>query len=270
MTTQNTTIQKDIEIQTAKLAISLMDLTSLTDQETSRDIENLCQKAKSPSGNTAAICICPRFIPLAKKILLQQGTPQIKIATVVNFPHGNDDIAIAVAETKAAVAYGADEVDVVFPYKALIAGDINVGLELIEACKHVCQKKVLLKVIIETGELKTPKLIKLASEVAIRAGADFIKTSTGKVAVNATPAAAKVMLEVIKSTNSENVDTGFKAAGGVKHIADALIYLTLAKDILGDNWTTSDHFRFGASSLLSNLLLTLGSTDAEDESSIGY
>lgn len=270
MTTQNTTTQKEIEKQTAKLAISLMDLTSLTDQETSQDIENLCHKAKSRSGNTAAICIFPRFIPLAKKILLQQGTPQIKIATVVNFPHGNDDIAIAVVETKAAVAYGADEVDVVFPYKALIAGDINVGLELIEACKQVCQKKVLLKVIIETGELKTPKLIKLASEVAIRAGADFIKTSTGKVSVNATPAAAKVMLEVIKSTNSENIDTGFKAAGGVKDVADALVYLTLAKNTLGDNWTTSDHFRFGASSLLSNLLLTLGSTDEEDESSIGY
>ncbi|MDX2366952.1 MAG: hypothetical protein QNK36_00820, partial [Colwellia sp.] len=108
MTTQNTTTQKEIEKQGAKLAISLMDLTSLTDQETPQDIEELCQKAKFRSGNTAAICIFPRFIPLAKKILLQQGTPNIKIATVTNFPHGNDDIAIAVAETKAAVAYGAD------------------------------------------------------------------------------------------------------------------------------------------------------------------
>jgi deoxyribose-phosphate aldolase len=264
------TIQTDIEKQAAKLAISLMDLTSLTDQETPQDIEKLCQQAKSQGGDTAAICIFPRFIPLAKKILLQQGTPQIKIATVTNFPHGNDDIAIAVAETKAAVAYGANEVDVVFPYKALIAGNIHVGLELIEACKQVCPKDVLLKVIIESGELKTPELIKLASEVAIRAGADFIKTSTGKVAVNATPEAAKIMLEVIKSTNNANVDTGFKAAGGVRNVDDALVYLTLAQDILGDNWTDSTHFRFGASSLLTNLLSTLHSTDEQVNSSNNY
>ncbi len=96
-----------------------MDLTSLTDQETSADIQKLCQQAKSPAGNTAAICIFPRFIPLAKKLLAAQGgTPNVKIAAVTNFPHGNDDVAIAVAETKAAIAYGADEVDVVFPYKA--------------------------------------------------------------------------------------------------------------------------------------------------------
>ncbi|WP_114327008.1 deoxyribose-phosphate aldolase [Candidatus Colwellia aromaticivorans] len=264
------TTQKELETKAAKLAISLMDLTSLTDKETPQDIEKLCQQAKSQGGGTAAICIFPRFIPLAKKILLQQGTPQIKIATVTNFPHGNDDIAIAVAETKAAIAYGANEVDVVFPYKALIAGDIHVGLELIEACKQVCPNKVLLKVIIETGELKTPELIKLASEVSIRAGADFIKTSTGKVKVNATPEAAKIMLEVIKSTNNEHIDTGFKAAGGVKNVDDALIYLNLAKSILGDNWVTTEHFRFGASSLLDNLLSTLGYIDEKDNSSIGY
>jgi deoxyribose-phosphate aldolase len=264
----NMTTVKEIKKDAAKLAISLMDLTSLTDQETPQDIIKLCQQAKSQGGNTASICIFPRFIPLARKILLQQNTPDIKIATVTNFPHGNDDIAIAVAETKAAVAYGANEIDVVFPYKALIAGDINVGLELIEACKGVCPKMVILKVIIETGELKTPELIKLASEVAIRGGADFIKTSTGKVKVNATPEAAKIMLEVIKSTNNEQVNTGFKAAGGVKNIDDALIYLNLAQNILGDNWTTQNHFRFGASSLLADLLSTLDYIDEEDNSSI--
>jgi deoxyribose-phosphate aldolase len=264
------TTQTEIEKKAAKLAINLMDLTSLTDQETSEDIKKLCLQAKSGGGNTAAICIFPRFIPLAKKLLLQQGTPDIKIATVTNFPHGNDDVTIAVAETKAAIAYGADEVDVVFPYKALIAGDIHAGLDLIEACKEVCPKKVLLKVIIETGELKTPELIKLASEVAIRAGADFIKTSTGKVSINATPDAAKIMLEVIKATNNETIDTGFKAAGGVKNLGDALVYLTLAHDILGDSWTDSSHFRFGASSLLTNLLSTLNSTDEQINSSNDY
>lgn len=252
-TNNQTKTQKEIAVQ----AISLMDLTSLTDQETPADIEKLCQQAKSAGGPTAAICIYPRFIPLAKKLLAAQGTPEIKIATVTNFPHGNDDVAIALAETKAAVAYGADEVDVVFPYNALINGDINTGLELVEACKNACPSGVLLKVIIETGELKTAELIKLASEVSIRAGADFIKTSTGKVSINATPEAAKIMLEVIKATNNTKIDTGFKAAGGVRDVTDAQVYLDLAASLLGDDWATTKHFRFGASSLLGNLLTTL-------------
>ena len=254
----------------AKQAICLMDLTSLTDQETADDIKSLCQQANSQAGNTAAICIYPRYIPLAKKILAEQGTPEIKIATVTNFPHGNENIAIALAETKAAVAYGADEVDVVFPYKALIKGDALIGFELIEACKKACPKGVLLKVIIETGELKTPELIKRASEIAIRAGADFIKTSTGKVAVNATPEAAKIMLEVIKKSNSKaksntaNKNVGFKAAGGVRNVEDARVYLNLASDILGSDWLSADHFRFGASSLLNSLLAILDDKTQND------
>ncbi|MDP7592702.1 MAG: deoxyribose-phosphate aldolase [Litorilituus sp.] len=250
-------------MKTAQQALSFMDLTSLTDQESSEDIISLCQQAKSSAGNTAAICIFPRFIPLAKKTLAEQGTPDIKIATVTNFPHGNDDIAIAIAETKAAVAYGADEVDVVYPYKALLAGNVNVGLELVQACKQVCPNNVLLKVIIESGELKTAELIKLASETSIRAGADFIKTSTGKVNVNATPEAAKVMLNVINNTNPE---VGFKAAGGVRNAQDAKVYLDLASNIFGDQWLNPAHFRFGASSLLTNLLATLNNEDAQSDS----
>lgn len=246
----------------AQQALSLMDLTSLTDNESSDDIIRLCQQAKSSAGNTAAICIFPRFIPLAKKILAEQGTPEIKVATVTNFPHGNDDVSIAVAETKAAVAYGADEIDVVYPYKSLIAGELHIGLELIEACKQVCPENVLLKVIIESGELQTPELIKLASEISICAGADFIKTSTGKVSVNATPAAAKAMLEVIK-LKDHNV--GFKAAGGVKNAQDAKIYIELASNILGDDWISPEHFRFGASSLLNSLLSTLNSSDVNNK-----
>ena len=260
------TTQKHI----AKQAISLMDLTSLTNQETDADILKLCQQAKSLGGNTAAICIFPRFIPLAKKLLTEQGTPEIKIATVTSFPHGNADIAIAVAETRAAVAYGADEVDVVFPYKALIKGDENIGLELVEACKQVCPKGILLKVIIETGELKTAELIKLACEVSIRAGADFIKTSTGKVKVNATPEAASIMLKVIKATNNSSTDTGFKAAGGVRDVNDAKLYLSLANSILGAHWATTKHFRFGASSLLNNLLGTLEHIQNDKNPTINY
>jgi deoxyribose-phosphate aldolase len=248
--------------QYAQRALNMMDLTSLTDLESADDIIQLCQKAKSPCGNTAAICIFPRFVPLAKKTLAAQGTPEIKIATVTNFPHGNDDIDIAVAETKAAVAYGADEVDVVFPYHALITGNDKVGFELVKACKQACGSNTKLKVIIETGELKTDQLITQASEICIAAGADFIKTSTGKVAVNATPRAAKLMLKVIKA---KNIKVGFKPAGGVKNAEDAAVYLDLAANILGADWATKTHFRFGASSLLTNLLNTLGSNNKTAE-----
>jgi deoxyribose-phosphate aldolase len=239
----------------AQRALSLMDLTSLTDSESEQEIRDLCQQAKSAAGQTAAICIFPRFVPLAKKVLKAQQSPQIKIATVTNFPHGNDDLAIALAETQAAVAYGADEVDLVFPYRALIQGNESIGFDMVNVCKKACGKNVKLKVILETGELKSAELIQKASEIAINAGADFIKTSTGKVAVNATPEAAKIMLEVIKN---KNTNVGFKPAGGVRNAEDAAVYLALADNILGKAWADNNHFRFGASSLLTSLLITLG------------
>ncbi|MCA6951692.1 deoxyribose-phosphate aldolase [Pectobacterium polaris] len=251
----------------AQRALALMDLTTLNEDDTDEKVTALCRQANSPAGKTAAICIYPRFIPLAKKILREQGTPDIRIATVTNFPHGNDDVAIAVAETKAAVAYGADEVDVVFPYRALIAGNAQIGFELVQACKAVCQDAhVLLKVIIETGELKQDALIRQASEIAIDAGADFIKTSTGKVPVNATPESAAIMLKTIHDKGvGERV--GFKAAGGVRNAEDAAIYLQLADDIMGAEWATAQHFRFGASSLLASLLTTLGHATATSQGS---
>jgi len=240
-------------------ALSLIDLTTLNDNDTDQIVIALCHAAKTAVGNTAAICIYPRFIPIAKKTLREQGTPEIKIATVTNFPHGNDDIAIAVAETKAAVAYGADEVDVVFPYRTLIAGDEQLGFELVKQCKQACGE-ILLKVIIETGELKEAQLIKRASEICIEAGADFIKTSTGKVAVNATPEAAKIMLNVIKDMGVAQ-RVGFKPAGGVRSAEDAKLFLDMAADILGEEWIDAEHYRFGASSLLTSLLNTLEVSD---------
>ena len=245
--------------KSAKEAIGLMDLTTLNEDDTDIKVISLCHQAKTAVGNTAAICIYPRFIPVARKTLREQGTADIKIATVTNFPHGNDDIEIAVAETRASVAYGTDEVDVVFPYKALIDGNESVGYELVKVCKEVCGD-TLLKVIIESGELKTPERIKRASEIAIEAGADFIKTSTGKVPVNATLEAAEVMLTVIKE---KNPNIGFKAAGGVKDAQTAKAYLDLAREILGEDWVSPEHFRFGASSLLKNLLAELDLGTAE-------
>ncbi len=244
------------ELQPAALrALQLMDLTSLNDDDSDVKVMALCQQARSPAGFTAAVCIYPRFIPLARKSLRELGAEVVRIATVTNFPQGNQDIDIAVAETRAAVAYGADEVDLVFPYRALLAGDEAVGFELVKACKAACGDAVLLKVIIESGELKSEALIRRAAELAIDAGADFIKTSTGKVPVNATLEAARIMLQVIKEKDPH---VGFKAAGGVKDAAQAAEYLALADEIMGEGWVSQRTFRFGASSLLASLLATLG------------
>ncbi|MFI8415074.1 deoxyribose-phosphate aldolase [Serratia sp. NPDC078593] len=242
----------------AQRALGLMDLTTLNDDDTDEKVIALCHQANTPAGKTAAICIYPRFIPIARKTLREQGTPDVRIATVTNFPHGNADISIALAETRAAIAYGADEVDVVFPYRALMAGDSQIGFELVKQCKQACeQANVLLKVIIETGELKSAALIRQASEIAINAGADFIKTSTGKVPVNATLESAELMMSVIRDMGVGQ-QVGFKPAGGVRTAEDALHYLQLADRIMGEGWADARHFRFGASSLLASLLNTLG------------
>ncbi|WP_340616559.1 deoxyribose-phosphate aldolase [Xenorhabdus entomophaga] len=242
----------------AQRALSLMDLTTLNDDDTDEKVTALCRQANSPAGHTAAVCIYPRFIPVARKVLREQGTPEIRIATVTNFPHGNDDIDIALTETRAAIAYGADEVDVVFPYRALMAGNEQIGFDLVKACKTACAESgVWLKVIIETGELKEADLIRKASEISIKAGADFIKTSTGKVPVNATLESAEIMLNVIRDMGVGDT-VGFKPAGGVRTAEEAAQYLALAERIMGDKWADSRHFRFGASSLLGSLLTTLG------------
>lgn len=247
----------------SRQGIQLMDLTTLNDDDTDQKVIQLCNDAQSAAGNTAAVCIYPRFIPIARKTLRAQNTPDIKIATVTNFPHGNDDLDIALAETRAAVAYGADEVDVVFPYRALMAGNSDIGSNMIKGCREICGDRVTLKVIIESGVLQTEALIKQASQISIAAGADFIKTSTGKVAINATLEAAEIMLKAIKESGR---DVGFKAAGGVKDAQTTFDYLQLARDIMGDNWINTQHFRFGASSLLVSLLSELNLTNKKAQS----
>jgi len=239
----------------ARQALSLMDLTSLNADDTDATTESLCQRAKTPAGNPAAVCVYPQFIVPAHRALTAHSlSGKVKIATVTNFPDGGDDIMAAARATREAVASGADEVDVVFPYRALMGGDDGIGQEFVEMNKAACGDRTL-KVILETGELKDPELIRRASEQAIAGGADFLKTSTGKVAINATPEAARVMLEAIRESDRQ---VGFKAAGGVRTAEDAAIYLALAADIMGANWARPETFRFGASGLLDNLLLTLG------------
>lgn len=244
--------------EAAARALRLMDLTSLNEDDDAARILALCRQASSSFGKVAALCVYPRFVALAKATLRAQGDGAVLVATVVNFPQGGTDIQAAIEETRACIAAGADEVDLVFPYRALMAGDTQVGATMVAACKAACGERVL-KVIIESGELQTEALIRQASQIAIAAGADFIKTSTGKVSINATLEAAGIMLQVIAETGAT---CGFKAAGGVKTAADAVQYLALADTLLGPDWVTPQHFRFGASSLLDSLLMALGASSA--------
>jgi deoxyribose-phosphate aldolase len=231
-----------------------MDLTSLNQEDTDEKIHSLCDQALSPAGWVAAVCIYPRFIAQAKYRFKQIQANHIKVATVVNFPSGDATIEQAQQQTRQAIELGADEVDMVLPYRQLMAGDNALCGEMVTACKAACGDHVL-KVILETGELSSEPLIRTASDMAIHAGADFIKTSTGKVPINATLEASRIMLEAIKSSGKA---VGFKAAGGVRTAQEAQQYLQLAANIMGEDWITPECFRFGASSLLNNLLTTLG------------
>ncbi|WP_148254547.1 deoxyribose-phosphate aldolase [Aidingimonas lacisalsi] len=254
--------------QAAQRALTLMDLTSLNDDDTDRSIRQLCARVSTPAGHPAAVCVYPAFITTARHALAEQGLAgRVKVATVTNFPAGSDDIHRAARETRDAVIRGADEIDVVFPYRALMAGNEAVGRTLVEACKAACGERCL-KVILETGELRDPALIRRAAELAIAGGADFLKTSTGKVPVNATLDAAHILLTTIRDRSDR--DVGFKAAGGVRTTDDAKAYLDLAAELMGDDWISPSRFRFGASSLLGKLLETLEVTAAQSQEGGGY
>ncbi|WP_267553853.1 deoxyribose-phosphate aldolase [Rhizobium rhizogenes] len=250
--------------ETAAVALSLLDLTNLKDDCTPAQIETLCARAQSPYGNTAAICIWPRFVAQARGIL---GTGHaVKIATVVNFPAGDMEVADVAAEAREAIADGADEIDLVIPYRAFLAGNEQAVTDMVTAVKAECKGPVILKTILETGELKDVALIQRASELAIDAGSDFIKTSTGKVAVNATLETADIMLRAIRASGRK---VGFKPAGGIGSVADAALYLSLAETIMTPDWAMPSTFRFGASSLLDDILNVLAGGESKTASS-GY
>ena len=239
--------------QTARRAIGLLDLTDLNEDTNHEAIDRLCERAVTPHGTVAAICIWPRFVSHARGRL----NGSIPIATVVNFPHGGTDAEITRVETEQAVRDGAAEIDLVLPYEAFAQGERAVAEGMVRAIRDVTPGT--LKVILETGELDDERLVREASRLAIEAGADFIKTSTGKVAVNATPETARIMLEEIAAhaerTGRRNV--GFKPAGGIRTTADAGEYLALADRIMGPDWVGPGTFRFGASGVLADLLATL-------------
>ncbi|MBB4952916.1 deoxyribose-phosphate aldolase [Agrobacterium vitis] len=248
----------------AAVALSVLDLTNLKDDCAPADIEDLCAKAHTAYGNTAAICIWPRFVAQARGILGSDNT--IKIATVVNFPSGDLDVAEVVAETQKAIADGADEIDLVIPYRKLIGGDESAVAQMVRAVKAVMTAPVILKVILETGELKDVALIRIASSIAIAEGADFIKTSTGKVTVNATLEAADIMLQAIRDSGK---NIGFKPAGGISSVKDASLYFRHVNAIMGEDWLMPSTFRFGASSLLNDILAVLSGEKSPEQTS-GY
>jgi deoxyribose-phosphate aldolase len=232
----------------ARVALSCLDLTSLNDFDTEADIATLCQRAQGPCGPVAAVCVWPRLAAFARA----QLPATIRVAAVANFPHGNADVDAAVHDTVQIVRAGAQEVDVVLPYKALMAGNDAVVTTLLTSVRQACPG-LTLKVILETGELQTPELIERASQLALNAGADFLKTSTGKTPINATPEAARLMLSAIAGHPSAKYYAGFKASGGIRTVQDAMDYEALAHQILGADALTPKRFRIGASSLLNDI-----------------
>lgn len=230
---------------------SLIDLTDLSDTVNSENIKSLCHTAIRPFGHVAAVCIYPAFVQQAAKALA--NTP-VKIATVVNFPHATDSIDTVVSAINKAVQDGAHEIDVVFPYLKYLTGEKRVAQNFIRACKETCGTSILLKVILETGILQDLEIIKNASEDMLIAGADFLKTSTGKVAVGATLEAAEVMLFTIKSMSIKlSRPLGLKVSGGIRTKETAVQYIELAEKIMGYEWVNPQHFRIGASQLVDQL-----------------
>ncbi len=242
-------------------ALAAMDLTSLGETDSPERIRNLCRSALTPYGSPAAICVYPEHIEGARRALDGEQLSAVRIATVVNFPEGAEDPLRVKRETQRAVAAGADEVDVVMPYRALQRGDVDVVNAVLLAAREASAGRCL-KVIIESGELGDEDSIRRASLLAIESGANFIKTSTGKVPVNATLEAAEIMLSAISDCGGS---CGFKAAGGIRTVEDARQYLAMADRLLGIGWAAPERFRFGASGLLQDVLGVLsGSASSGD------
>ncbi|MDK9698114.1 MAG: deoxyribose-phosphate aldolase [Siculibacillus sp.] len=238
----------------AARALPLIDLTDLGEAATEAGARDLCRRAVTPHGRVAAVCLWPRFVATAKAALAGTG---VGIATVVNFPAGGEDTRAVEAETERAIADGADEIDLVMPYRAFLAGRRGFAESQIVRVRRVCAGRARLKVILETGEIADPAEIRAAADTALAAGADFVKTSTGKVAVNATPEAARLLLEAVRDVGRP---AGVKVAGGIRTVAEAKTHLDLADRIMGPAWVNSDTFRFGASGLLGDVLATLDGT----------
>ncbi|MBI4366101.1 MAG: deoxyribose-phosphate aldolase [Deltaproteobacteria bacterium] len=254
-------IKKEAKRAGLRLALSMIDLTTLEGKDSPGRVLQLCQKAIRPYEqdpsipSVAAVCVYPPFVALARKVL--HGST-VKVASVATaFPSGQAPPAVKLADTRAAVEDGADEIDMVIDRGAFLAGELQKVSDEIAAIKEACGTAHL-KVILETGELESYDLVRKASLLAMHAGADFIKTSTGKVAVAATLPVTLVMLEAIRDYfYATGRMVGMKPAGGIRTAKLALQYLVVLNETLGDRWMTPEWFRLGASTLANDLLMQL-------------
>ena len=235
---------------TARTLLRCLDLTSLNDGDTAESTAALCTKAQTAHGPVAAVCVWPRFVTQARAAL----PPAIRVAAVANFPEGALDLPRALADIEAIAQAGAQEIDVVLPWRALKSGQVQEVAEFLAEVRHA-SRPLTLKVIIESGELKDEALIRRATQLSLNAGADFIKTSTGKTAVSATPEAARAMLDEI--AHSGFSAAGFKASGGIRTVAQGADYLELVRASLGEGGLHPQRLRFGASGLLDDILAVL-------------
>ena len=257
-------IKTDAKRQGIRLAISLLDLTTLEGQDTPGKVRQLAAKAVTPSSeypevpSCAAVCVYPSLVPVAFDAVSGTGVRVASVAT--GFPAGQTPLATRLEETRCAVADGAHEIDMVISREAFLSGDDTRVATEIALVKDACGEAHL-KVILETAELGSYDHVRHASMLAMEAGADFIKTSTGKVAQGATPGVVLVMLEAIRDyVDRTGRVVGMKAAGGVSTSKQALNVLVLVKETLGDEWLTPERLRIGASSVLNDLLMQYART----------
>ncbi len=255
-------VKKETKLIGLKLALNMIDLTTLEGKDTEGKVKQMCFKAMHVADDipglpaVAAVCVYPNHVKTAKQVLKDSN---VKIASVATaFPSGNSTLQIKLDDTRLAIDSGADEVDMVISRGEFLKGNYNFVFDEIAAIKNACGK-ARLKVILETGELSTLDNVRKASEIAIHAGADFIKTSTGKIQPAATMPVTLVMLEAIKDHYLKtNVMVGMKPAGGISTAKSALQYLVMLNETLGSKWMTNEWFRFGASSLANDIVLQLG------------
>jgi len=254
-------IKKSTKIEGLKLALSMIDLTTLEGKDTPGKVQQLCYKAMHPHDSlkniptVAAICVYPTYVGIAKKAL--EGS-DIQVASVATaFPSGQSNLEVKISDTKFAVDQGADEIDMVISRGEFLAGNYQFIYDEIAQIKEACGKAHL-KVILETGELDTLDNVRKASEIAMYAGADFIKTSTGKIQPAATMPVTYVMLDAIKDFYLKTGKViGMKPAGGISTSKIALQYLVMLNEVLGHKWMNNKYFRFGASSLANDILMQL-------------
>jgi deoxyribose-phosphate aldolase len=254
-------IKKAAKVEGLRLALNMIDLTTLEGKDTPSKVKQMCYKAMHIHDayeglpTVAAVCVYPTHVKTAKAALLNTNVKVASVATA--FPSGNSTLEVKISDTKFAVSEGADEIDMVISRGEFLNGNYNFVFDEIAAIKEACGK-ARLKVILETGELSTLDNVRLASDIAIQAGADFIKTSTGKIQPAATQPVTLVMLEAIRDHHDKTgVMIGMKPAGGISTAKIALQYLVMLYETLGPKWMTNEWYRFGASSLANDVILQL-------------